>query len=46
MLDNSDKYEVGIKGMAKAEHYKESLQHLKSDLEENNLCQCGDTNDT
>jgi len=31
---------IGIKGITRAEHYIESLEHLKSELEDNKTCKC------
>lgn len=31
---------IGIKGVTKAEHYIQSLEHLKTELEDNKICKC------
>lgn len=31
---------IGVKGITRAEHYIESLEHLKSELEDSKICKC------
>lgn len=40
MMANAEKYNAGIKDIKRADHYVKALEHLKSDLEENNICHC------